>query len=433
MSTVLTTSSTPIIGQVAWVMGLLMQGIYWVIGKLGIPNVGLAIIIFTVILLMLMMPLQIKQQRFSKLTNIMQPELKKIQNKYKNKKDQVSQQRMMEETNAVYAKYGVSQMGSCVQMLIQIPVLFALYRVIYQIPGYITTIGDRIRVIAENESFVAVFKEFVEGQGSTTLTQHFSKGTTNNIIDAVYGLSTKQWEALETLVDGKDFQPVLTDIHNYISGATKFFGLNISDTPWDIIKNAVTDKPSFWILLVIAALLFPILAWATQMLTIKLMPQPAATTGDDENPVANSMQSVNTFMPLMSAFFCFTLPVGVGIYWIMSAVVRAIQQFFVNRHLDKETPEEIIKAAQEKANKKRAKQGLPPQKITEAAHVSTRSLENERSLEEENRRNIADRAHRQAQASTEYYNQNVGEARPGSLASKANMVKAFNEKNGRKK
>ena len=84
-----------------------------------------------------MTPLQIKQQKFSKLSSVMQPELQKIQKKYKDKKDQASMQKMQEETQLVYQKYGVSPTGSCVQLLIQFPVLMALWQVIYKIPGYV--------------------------------------------------------------------------------------------------------------------------------------------------------------------------------------------------------------------------------------------------------------------------------------------------------
>ncbi len=420
----------PIIKWVAEVLGLLMNGIYFVISKIGIPNVGLAIIIFTIILLMLMMPLQIKQQRFSKLQNIMQPELAKIQSKYKGKKDQVSQQKMMDETNAVYAKYGVSAAGSCVQLLIQLPVLFALYQVIYKIPGYITIIGNKIASIAGNSEFVSVFTQFVKDQNAANLTRNFGKGETANIIDAVYGLSTKQWGALLETSAGKSFETAVSGIHNYVSRATGFLGLSISDTPMEIIRSAWTDKEGMWVLMIIGAALFPILAWFTQWLNYKLMPQPQQDTGDQQSAMASSMKTMNNMMPVMSAFFCLTLPTGVGIYWIMSAVIRSIQQFVINRKLDKETPEEIIRAAQEKANKKRAKQGLPPQKITEQAHVSTRSFEAENRRIESLKEKNAEKNRQQMEESTNYYRNS---AKAGSLASKANMVKAFDEKNGTRK
>ena len=96
VTVVLTKSSMPIVKWVAEILGLLMNGIFYVISAIGMPNVGLAIIIFTVILLMAMMPMQIKQQRFSKLNTIMQPELNRIRNKYKGKNDQVTQQKIVD-------------------------------------------------------------------------------------------------------------------------------------------------------------------------------------------------------------------------------------------------------------------------------------------------------------------------------------------------
>jgi len=426
VTVVLTKSSMPIVKWVAEILGLLMNGIFYVISAIGMPNVGLAIIIFTVILLMAMMPMQIKQQRFSKLNTIMQPELNRIRNKYKGKNDQVTQQKIVDETNAVYAKYGVSPMGSCVQLLIQMPVLFALYQVIYKIPGYITIIGNKIAGIAADSGFVSVFSKFVEDQNAATLTRNFAGGETANIIDAVYGMTTKQWGSFLEIA-GNQF-PQLADIHKYVHRATNFLGLNISDSPMEIVKNAWTDKEGLWVVMIIAAVLFPVLAWLTQWLTFKLMPQPQSDNNDNSTMNA-TMNSMNTVMPIMSAFFCLTLPVGVGIYWIMSAVIRAIQQFVINKRLDKESPEDIIKAAQEKANKKREKQGLPPQRITNQAHFSTRSFDAdekaEKARQSRSEKNAADRA-----ASTAYYNKN---AKPGSLASKANMVKAYDEKNQKKK
>ncbi len=426
MAVVLTKSSMPIIKWVAWVLGWLMNGIYYLISKIGLPNVSIAIILFTIILLTAMMPLQIKQQRFSKLNNIMQPELKKIQKKYAGKKDQVSQQKMMDETNAVYAKYGVSATGSCVQLLIQLPVLFALYQVIYKIPGYITMIGNRIGEIASNKSFVNMFTKFVKDVNNTTLTRNFAKGGKKNIIDAIYGLNSTQWDSLLKKANGASYESTLNSIHQYVHRATNFLGLNISDSPWDIIKSAWSSHA---FLLILAAILFPVLAWLTQWLNYKLMPQPATSDDDDAaSQMNNTMRSMNNFMPIMSAFFCLTLPVGVGIYWIMSSVVRSLQQLIINRKLDHETVEDIMAQAQKKIDKKREKEGLPPQKISSAAHVSTRSLGTEAEIEKKARQKNAAANKKQQTNSTEYYKTHQ-KARAGSLASKANMVAAFDEKN----
>ena len=130
-SIILTQDSTPIIGQVAWLLGKIMAGIFNVIDFIGIPNVGLAIILFTIVVNLLMLPLTIKQQKFSKLSAKMQPEIQLVQAKYKGKKDNDSMMAQNQEVQAIYAKYGVSPSGSCVQLIIQMPILFALYRVIY--------------------------------------------------------------------------------------------------------------------------------------------------------------------------------------------------------------------------------------------------------------------------------------------------------------
>ena len=103
-----TKNGIPIIGQIGSVLGWIMDGIFKVLNSMfGIENIGLCIIIFTILMYLLMTPLQIKQQKFSKLSAVMQPEITKIQKKYQGKRDQISMQKMQEETSLVYQKYGV--------------------------------------------------------------------------------------------------------------------------------------------------------------------------------------------------------------------------------------------------------------------------------------------------------------------------------------
>ena len=375
------------------------------------------------------MPLQIRQQKFSKLNAVMSPEIQKVQAKYKGKRDQVSQQKMLDETNAIYAKYGVNQAGSCIQLLIQMPVLFALYQVIYHIPGYIGLIGGKLRVVAEDASFVSFFTKFVEklpnnAQLTATLGTG-SKLTTESVMDTIYKLNPAQWSELLKEAADKDYSSGLVSLHDYIERATNFVVMNISDTPMNLITTSF--KAGQWVVL-IAAVLIPLLAWGTQVLNMKLMPT-ANVNKDSKDSMSQTMNTMNTFMPLMSAFFCLTLPVGIGIYWIAGAVVRSIQQFIINKKLDRESIDEIIAKNQKKMNDKRAKKGLPPQKITESAHVSTRTIESENRMKEEAQAQRSERAKARAKESSAYYNSN---AKPGSLASKANMVKAFDEKNLKK-
>ncbi len=133
----LLTQAGGILSPIAWLLGKIMEAIFYVLDLVGIQNIGISIILFTIIVNLLMLPMTIKQQKFSKLSAKMQPELQAIQKKYKGKTDQASMLKSQEETKAVYDKYGTSPSGSCLQLLIQMPILFALYRVIYAIPAYV--------------------------------------------------------------------------------------------------------------------------------------------------------------------------------------------------------------------------------------------------------------------------------------------------------
>ena len=369
-----TKNSTPIIGQISVVMGWIMNGIYkFLDGLFGIQNLGLCIIIFSILIYLFMTPLQIKQQKFSKLSSVMQPELMKIQKKYKNKKDQASMQKMQEETSAVYQKYGVSPTGSCVQLLIQLPILWSLWHVIQNIPAYVGSVKSVLDGVASQiigvSGYTNILQDFITDNKMTRvrLILDGQTATPNSVIDFLYALSPGQWDKLADMSQFAGFSDAINSTAGEISHMQSFLGLNIADMPWNYITAVVAGGS---ILLAIAALLIPILSWGTQVLNLKLMPQATPQNDDGANPMASSMKTMNMVMPLMSAFFCFTFPVGLGIYWISSAVVRSVQQVLINRHLNKMDIEVLINENMKKIEEKRAKAGLPPQKITNQAHQS---------------------------------------------------------------
>ena len=426
-----------ILGPIAKLLGMLMDWIYSGISDITggrVESVVLSIVIITIIIYMCLLPLTIKQQKFSKLSQKMQPEMQAIQAKYKDKKDQASMMAMQEETQLLYQKYGISPMGSCVQMLIQMPILFALYRVFYNIPAYLSgvkgsftglvdsiqqTSGYQDTLVKLMDKYNVVTSSGLNASNAASKLADASGDTLSNyIIDILYKLPSKGWDAL---MDGKFFdgiQSAVEKTHDALLHFNYFLGLNISDTPWYIIKSNFTDKPDKWLLFVILALLIPVLSYLTQMINIKLMPQ--ATNGNDQ--MANQMKMMNLMMPLMSLFICFTVPVGLGIYWICSALVRGIQQFFVNRHIENLDLEAVMAKNEEKAKKKREKMGLSEDYIKKAAQIKTKSIDSKANVS-----TSAETEEKLAKAA-EY----KANAKAGSLASKANMVKEFNERNSRK-
>lgn len=426
-----TKSSTPIIGQLATIMGWIMDGIYKLLNVFGIQNIGLCIIIFSIIIYALMTPLQIKQQKFSKLSAIMQPELQKIQKKYKGKNnDPAAMQKMQEETQAVYQKYGVSPTGSCVQLAIQFPVLMALYQVIYKIPAYVGSVRDILAAAVADitgvNGYTEILQQFITDNKMTRvqLVMDGSKATSNSVIDFLYALSPSQWTSLAETSQFSGFADTLNTTAKEISHLQSFLGLNIADQPLNYIKDAFVGGS---ILVAIVAILIPILAWATQMINIKLMPQAAQQGNGDsqQDAMMNSMKTMNTVMPLMSAVFCFTFPVGLGIYWIASAAVRGVQQYIINRYMDKIDIDDLIKENMKKMEKKREKAGLPPQKITNQAHQSVKNIN-----KIEKGSSNTDAAARAKKVEESY--KNASNAKPGSITAKANMVKAFDERNKKK-
>lgn len=426
-----------ILGPIAKLLGILMDWIYSGISNITggrVESVVLSIVIITIIIYMCLLPLTIKQQKFSKLSQKMQPEMQAIQAKYKNKKDQASMMAMQEETQLLYQKYGISPMGSCVQMLIQMPILFALYRVFYNIPAYLSgvkgsftglvdsiqqTSGYQNTLVSLMEKYNVVTSSGLNASNAASKLADASGDTLSNyIIDILYKLPSKGWDAL---MDGKFFdgiQSAVEKTHDALLHFNYFLGLNISDTPWYIIKSNFTDKPDKWLLFVILALLIPVLSYLTQMLNIKLMPQ--ATNGNDQ--MASQMKMMNLMMPFMSFVICFTVPVGLGIYCICSALVRGIQQFFVNRHIENLDLEAVMAKNEEKAKKKREKMGLSEDYIKKAAQIKTKSIDNKANV------SVSAGTEEKLAKAAEY----KANAKAGSLASKANMVKEFNERNSRK-
>ena len=428
----MTKVSMPIIGWVSEILGWMINVIYSGLELIGITNIGLSIILFTLVVYLLMTPLQIKQQKFSKLNAVMQPEIQKIQKKYNGKKDQDSMMKQNEEISAVYQKYGVSPTGSCVQLLVQMPVLLALYQVIYHIPGYISGVRNVFTGLTAKimsvDGFGSIISQFLTDNKITmtgiSANTEFTKTTT---IDFLYKLSPSQLEKFSQISDFSGFSDLFDKVAQQTSHMNTFLNLNISDTPLAIIKSGMAQGGAAGYLLVFSAAMVPILAWLTQWMNYKLMPQPQQAANSEPSAMEASMKSMNTFMPIMSAVFCFTFPVGIGIYWVVGAVIRCIQQLVINRKMEQMDMEELVRHNQEKMKKQMEKRGVSAQQINQQARMNARNIQapdKTSGLSQEEKA-------AQRKKATEYYNN--ANVKPGSLAAKANMVKQFDEKNTKKK
>ena len=410
-SIMLTQYNGAILGPIAKILGMLMNVIFNFLDAIGIPNIGLSIILFTVIIYLCLMPLTIKQQKFSKLSSIMNPELKVIQEKYKGKKDQDSMVAQNEEMQAVYKKYGVSPSGSCIQLVIQMPILFALYRVIYNIPAYVTKVKETLLPLAEQILNTAGAAEFVKTFSVTKQLNYSDFSTTDGIIDILNRATSAEWASLAEKYPQSD---VYASAYEQFKGYNNFLGLNISDSPWFIIRDSLSSGKY---ILIVGAILIPVLAAATQWINTLFMPQQQ-NSPDGENQVMQSMKMMNTTMPLISAFFCFTFPCGMGIYWISGAVIRSIQQVLINKYIDKMDLDALIEKNKEKYEKSQKKKGLTyGNQMRKTASPSAGSLSSSLT-DKEKEEKIA--------KAKEFY---ATHKREGSIASKAALVDKYNRKN----
>ena len=350
----LSAANWPIVGQLCWLLGKVMNFIYTILDS-ALPGnnglVGLSIILYTIFVYTLMIPLTIKQQRSQKMTSVMNPEIQAVQKKYRNKKDQASMMKQQEEIQQVYDKYGTSMMGGCLPLLVQMPLLLALYPVIYDIQGYVPAIKD-------------------------------APASVNRFLTIP----------------------------------------NLTVSPITMIKNS-GDYGIAPALIIITAILLPVLSGATQYLSVKISQAISGQELDKDNPMASTMNTMNVTMPLFSVFMVFSLPTGIGVYWVVSAVVRCVQQVIINKHLAKISVDELIERNKEKAEKKRQKRGEKAERINAMAQANTRSIKDSAN------RSVSGMSEKEKESKIEQAKTNAENAKPGSLAAKANMVKKFNESN----
>lgn len=277
-----------------WIFGKILFGIDWaVFHVLGLHNTGLCIVLLTIVIYLIMYPLNSKQQKSSRLMSKINPEIQEIQKKYKGKKDQASQMKMNEETQAVYAKYGISPFGGCLPLLITMPILYCLYQVMYNI---------------------------------------------------------------------KDYVPGLSE-----AGAKNFLGLDVDMSPMGFFGDKV-NHPYGWV-----AFIIPILAVLLQFINTKLVQTPNNNAGNGDS-MAQSMKMMNYFMPLMSGFFCLSLNMGIGLYWVTGSLFRIVQALLINKKMDKVSMEELIEQNKEKAAKKNKKRQEMNRQMEQYSKTKTASI-----------------------------------------------------------
>ena len=295
-----------------------------------VQNYGLAIILFTIVVKLILLPLNIKSQKAMRKQQKIQPIIAQLQAKYANDKEKLQREMMK-----VYKDNNVSMAGGCLPMLIQMPILIGLYHVIQRPITYIAGVtdwsADKLQIVADLRDKIANLFPALLGE--------YAGAEPSNIINMGQITLSKWCSALGEQLDwALNFD---------------FLGLDLSQKPSAALSPIM--RGDFSNLSIVLLILIPVLAVLTTWLSSKFMQSQNKTAATAANEQANQMtSSMNVIMPIMTGYFTFILPSGMGLYWIISSVMQFVQQVALNYYFDKKGDGFDVKLP-EKDNKKRKK------------------------------------------------------------------------------
>ena len=302
----------------------IVMALGWIIKTIYdlVQNYGVAIILFTIVVKLLLLPLNIKSQKAMKKQQKIQPIMAELQKKYAN-----DQQKLQQEMMKVYKENNVSMAGGCLPMLIQMPILVALYQAIQKPLTYMFNVpyknipSDVVNKVVELAEKAG---EKVTGNAEQFVSQLMS----------VDQIKISSWAGQ---VEGK--------LHEWYINFN-FLGLDLSKKPQNAIAYLSDPLSNLGIVLL---LLIPILAIVSSFLQSKITMKQS---GQDKNSGTDQAQSMNAMMkwmmPIMSGYFALILPAGIGLYWIVSGVVQIIQQLALNYYFEKKGEDFVVKVPEKR-------------------------------------------------------------------------------------
>lgn len=318
-------------------LGFIIRQIYNIV-----PNYGWAIIIFTILIKLILLPLQVKSQKSMKKQQKIQPVLQELQKKYANDKE-----KLQTETMKIYKENGVSMTGGCLPLLIQFPILIGLYRVIQRPLSYLRGVDFKA------DDVIAKVSDIVAKMAADPKVSH--------AVDAIKNLQPE--ELAKTI--SKQYEIQFTTWCNYLADKGeklvdwtlnfKFFGLDLAKTPSNGFSALIHGD--FSNMATVCLLIIPILAVLTTWYSMHQSQKMSGQTQqnqNNENDTATAMsKSMNFMMPLMTGYFTIILPSAMGIYWIVSSVMQVVTQFILNIILDKKEDDFVVKLPEK--NRKNSK------------------------------------------------------------------------------
>lgn len=349
-------------------MTYIMVALGWILDLFYrlIGNYGFAIILFTVFVKLVLFPLDIKQRRSMAKTQKIQPLLMEVQKKYANDKDKLNR-----ETMQLYQKYGISPTSGCLPMFIQFPIIIALYWVVRKPIFYMMGVSaeDIWRIGEAFNSWAASNPTLLPDALKSAVPVTFADRSNNS-----FGLHEIQIAQLlfknpEILAHpaiaswGKSLNPIdfgflgmdLSEVPNFNAFLAMFVGK---------FNNLTTNTVLLWTIPILSG----VSSFAASRVVspvkkkkkkkgIILSEEEKKLESNANSSTNDTMQSMTMIMPIFSAWFAFTLPAAVGLYWIISNVIQIIQHIFVTKYFTNDVSLEELEGdiKNVKSRKKRKK------------------------------------------------------------------------------
>lgn len=306
-------------------LGYIIELIYKVV-----QNYGVSILVFTIVVKLLLLPLNVKSQKAMKKQQKIQPILAELQKKYAN-----DQQKLQQEMMKLYKDNDVSMMGGCLPMLIQMPILIGLYRVIQGPLKYLLNVDIKdIGVVEKINNIVALMTEKFPDQIG-----QFSGYTAEKLFQTSQ-IQLATWS--EKVLPAGEAWHINFD----------FLGMNLAQVPSSgfsaFLRGDFSDMGT------VALLLIPALAIFTTWLSMKQSQKMSGQDVKNDNSQAAQMSgTMNIMMPIMTGFFTITLPSGMGIYWIASNIAQMVQQIILNKYIDNKGVDLVVKVRENNTKKRK--------------------------------------------------------------------------------
>ncbi len=418
-----------LLGPFAWIFGKLLDILYSVLADSnGVTNLGICLILFTIIVKVILIPINYKSSKSAKINTLIQPEMAKIQKKYKDKKDQVSMMKQQEEIRDLYDRYGTSMTSGCLPALIQFPIIMGLYRVIQNIPAYVGKIKEIYMPIAQ-----AILDNY-KGDTQQFLVDYVEQ---NKISGASY--AAKRLEVLEN-IDANNVIDVISNIG--VSDLSKIISdMGMQDT---LIKNVdkINDIYSFGLGINISeapgyrltwALVIPFISVIFNFISMKISMVKTGENGNEPTDATaaatnNAMKSMMYFTPLMSLFIGITLPAGIGIYWAASAIIGVFIQIGMNFYFNHCNMDKLLERQVARAEKKKAKRAGKQsflQKMMDSSEEMQKELEKQQAMKKNAA--VSLKSYVPSEKSQKAVENRQGKKyKEGSIGSKANIMMNYN-------